>query len=343
LINLRYHIVSITAVFLALGIGLTLGSTFLDRVTVDNLKGQLDEVQDDVDRTQAANADLRGRVDALEERDGALAEALGERLVTGRLADVPVLVIAAEGTDEELVDQAVTALDAAGADLAGTWWLTERWLLDDPEEVRDLEELLQLRTDDADRLRRNGSIRLADALLESTAPVEEPLPDVGVEGEPVEPTQPAEPREPDVAAALVESGFLEYTSAPGEDGPVLLPPAGLRIVTVSSTDPASGGQQISLGLLAELTGDGAAPVVAAQGLVDVLNQDGTPAPEGDRRSTFVGPLRDGELTRDRVSTVDDLDTAAGLLAVILAVEDAGDLRLGHYGVAPGAASLLPGP
>ena len=31
MINLRYHIVSITAVFLALGIGTALGGTFLDR------------------------------------------------------------------------------------------------------------------------------------------------------------------------------------------------------------------------------------------------------------------------------------------------------------------------
>ena len=40
MINLRYHIVSITAVFLALGIGLTLGSTFLDRVTVDRFAAE---------------------------------------------------------------------------------------------------------------------------------------------------------------------------------------------------------------------------------------------------------------------------------------------------------------
>jgi hypothetical protein len=45
MINLRYHIVSLTAVFLAIGIGLTLGSTFLDRATVDNLQGQLESLE----------------------------------------------------------------------------------------------------------------------------------------------------------------------------------------------------------------------------------------------------------------------------------------------------------
>jgi hypothetical protein len=33
MINLRYHIVSITAVFLALGIGLAFGAAFIDRAT----------------------------------------------------------------------------------------------------------------------------------------------------------------------------------------------------------------------------------------------------------------------------------------------------------------------
>jgi hypothetical protein len=53
-------------------------------------------------------------------------------------------------------------------------------------------------------------------------------------------------------------------------------------------------------------------------------------------------LRTGELTRDRLSTVDHLDTAAGMAAAVLAVEDLGTLRTGHYGVASGAARLLPG-
>jgi hypothetical protein len=37
MINLRYHIVSLTAVFLAIGIGLAFGSSFLDQATVDGI------------------------------------------------------------------------------------------------------------------------------------------------------------------------------------------------------------------------------------------------------------------------------------------------------------------
>ena len=41
MINLRYHIVSVVAVFLALGIGLALGSTFVDSILVNELEDEI--------------------------------------------------------------------------------------------------------------------------------------------------------------------------------------------------------------------------------------------------------------------------------------------------------------
>ncbi len=104
---------------------------------------------------------------------------------------------------------------------------------------------------------------------------------------------------------------------------------------ISGVDPASGAQAFASALIDEMAAEGPAPVVAAQ--IDVAVQEGDePAPEDGRRTTFVGPIRDGELTRDRVSTVDDLDTAAGLAALVLAMEDLAVPIVGHYGIAPGA-------
>lgn len=338
MINLRYHIVSITAVFLALGIGLTLGSTFLDRVTVDNLKSQLDTVQGRVDQTQAENERLQALVGSAGERDGEMIDELPERAFAGELADVPVLVIAAEGTNEELVSHATDVLVGAGADLAGTWWLTERWALDDDDEVADLGAALQLSTQDAERLRRNGAIHLADVLLASAGPAEVAEPPAG--GDAVAPAQPVEP---ELAAQLEEQGFLDYTPVVGAGNDrVALPASGLRLVMVSATEPGSGPELMSVALIDEVTADGPAPLVVAQGAVSFETEAGAAASESDQRSTFVGPLREGELTRDRLSTIDTLDTTAGLVALVLAVEDAGALRHGHYGVADGATRLLPG-
>jgi hypothetical protein len=336
MINLRYHIVSITAVFLALGIGLTLGSTFLDRVTVDNLKHQLDTVEAQVGETRAENDSLSSRVDALEDRDSRLREELPERLLAGHLDGVPVLVVGTRGTDEALVDATVGALGSAGAQVAGTWWLTDRWRLDDPDEVSQLGALLDLTTDDADRLRRNGAIRVAELLAQAS----QTAADISI----LDPTGVvAQPAEPALVARLEEAGFIEYEALPGApDDRVLLPPAGTRYVVVSGVLPDDGAQLFATALLDEVVAAGTAPVVAAQGEVDLRDADDAPAPEDARRSTFVGPLRTGEITRDRLSTVDHLDTSAGLAAAVLAVEDLGTLRTGHYGVASGAARLLPG-
>lgn len=365
MINLRYHIVSITAVFLALGIGLTLGSTFLDRVTVDTLKAQLDDVEAQADRTSTENDALSARVRDLEERDEALAAALPDRLLDGRLTDVPVLVVATEGTDEALVDVAIAALGAADADVSGTWWLTERWLLDDEEEVTDLARLLDLSTDDVDRLRRNAAIRISELLASSSepadvsVPTEEPVaptpPDteappagettttVATEADEEEPAEPAEPTEPELVAALEEAGFIEYQALSGaEDASVLLPAAGVRYLVVSGTPSADGPQAFAAALLDELAAEGPVPVIAAQAPVEVAGE-GEAASEDVRRTTFVGPIREGELTSDRVSTIDDVETAAGLAALVLAMEDLADRTIGHYGVAPGASMILPGP
>jgi len=81
-INLRYHIVSVVAVFLALGIGLALGSTFVDSILVNELEDQVNQL--DLAQEEAAeqkdqaiaerevevqnNEALRAEMSALEER-----------------------------------------------------------------------------------------------------------------------------------------------------------------------------------------------------------------------------------------------------------------------------------
>jgi hypothetical protein len=333
-INLRYHIVSITAVFLALGIGLTLGSTFLDRVTVDNLNNQLSDVSAQVGETRREIESLRGQVDRADERDAELADELPEQLFTGHLEAVPVLVIATRETDENLVNQTRAALGSAGAQVAGTWWLTDRWSLTERSDTEDLATVLDLTTDDVDRLRRNSAIRLADLLATASLP---PVPE-GTEGAVIG------PQEPPLVASLVQAGFVDYEPMPGApDSRVLVPPAAARYVIVSSVAPTVGANAFAVGLAEELASAGPPSTVAAQGNTPLPDEEGVPVPEDVRRSTFIGALREGEVTKGRVSTVDDLDLAAGQAALILAVEDLATGRVGHYGVGPGASRLLPPP
>jgi hypothetical protein len=361
LINLRYHIVSITAVFLALGIGLTLGTSFLDRVTVDTLKQQLDDVEARVRATDAQNAELSDQLARLQDRDEQLLGGAG-RVVEGRLADVPVLLVATEGTDEALVEQTLATLVASGADVAGAWWLTERWALDDDDEVEDMAEVLGITSTDAERLLRAGTARLAQLLHGSGEPVSEPgrdptdpddasaPEDLGdpppfdeeealAEGDTVAATVPTEP---ELVAALAAAGFIDYQAlATASDPRVLLPPAGTRFLLVSNVAPATGPGRAVEALLGGLPRDVVLPVLAAQGDTDLLGDGGEPAQEDDRRTTFVGPLRASEDLRDRLSTLDALDSGGGLLAAVVALDDLGSGIVGHYGVAPGAGGLVP--
>ena len=63
MINLRYHIVSVVAVFLALGIGLALGSTFVDSILVNELEDQVNQL----DVAQEEAVELKNQ--AITERD----------------------------------------------------------------------------------------------------------------------------------------------------------------------------------------------------------------------------------------------------------------------------------
>ena len=70
MINLRYHIVSVVAVFLALGIGLALGSTFVDSILVNELEDQVNEFKIDrdaaIDIKDQAVADKKSAEEELE-------------------------------------------------------------------------------------------------------------------------------------------------------------------------------------------------------------------------------------------------------------------------------------
>src|SRR5690606_34006841 len=190
MVNFRLHIVSLTAVLLALGIGLVLGTTFLDEATIDGLESQLDGLERDLDAAEEQNRRQQERLDMFEREREQLAEQLGDRLYDGLLEGDPVLVVATRGVDERWVDEVLRMLGQADAQVVGVWWLTDRLVLDDDDEVGDLAAALELSTDDADRLRRNLAVQLADVLYgASEAPDAVAPPPADVPGQ----TAPAEP------------------------------------------------------------------------------------------------------------------------------------------------------
>lgn len=333
MINFRFHLISLTAVFLSFAVGLVLGTNFLADASKNYLEERIDHFEDLLNDERATNGALRDRIDSFENEDEQLDEEVGERLFTGQLTGDPVLVVAPRGVQGESgpVERVLGSLGQADADTVGVWWLTERLVLDDDDEVTELATILGESTDDPDALREALAIRLAGVLSGAT--------DTGA-GDPG-PGLVAAQGEPELLRPLREAGFVDYQLPEGADGDVVqLPSSGLRVAVVTGHGADLTGDQLFLPMLESLAAEAPVPVVVAE----------TPAvpdddPETEEPEPLVAMIRDDGDLRDRISTVDDLDRVSGRIATILALDDAAPSSpgIGHYGLRDDADRLLPEP
>ncbi len=128
MIDLRYHIISIVAVFLALALGILLGSS----VVSGPLEARL---QDDLRRAREARQSAERQRDEVASRNDALSERLsgeaGAWAVQNRLADRSFLLVSDAPELPDWSDEVTTPLTNAGATEAGRLLFTERWALED--------------------------------------------------------------------------------------------------------------------------------------------------------------------------------------------------------------------
>lgn len=314
MINLRYHIVSLVAVFMALGLGIVMGSTVIDRVTVDALNNRLDDVQRSVGTIREENRRLADEVK--QGKDFALTTR--DQLLRGHLRNIPVMVVAIAGVDRGPVDELRQALVGAQATMEGTIWFTAKMRLTSDSDVRALATALEIPVDRPEVVRRQALAKVA-AARETAAAEASPL------------------------AALQTAGFLTYegpsstTSTTGSLGATTgsvptnlasLPLANTRYLVVSGAGAEVGDDVVAVPLV-QAYAQASGRVVAAESGVDS---------EGGR-AVFVGLLR-GDAS-GRLSTVDNLESPMGQTAAVLALEDLGVPRYGHFGVGPGAQRILP--
>jgi hypothetical protein len=355
MVNFRYHIVSITAVFLALAIGLAMGTTVIDKATLSTLKKRLDTIEGERANERKTNAELRDDLAKLRSTTQKLGEQATAQLLGQKLDAVPVMLVATRGVDTDSLDGLRQSVMDSGAAYAGTLWLTDRLQLDDANEVDDLAGVLGIASGDADRARRSLSLRLADVLQTASLP---PITTTTTEAGPADgttttagtptsdstsstPTTVATPlqgEEPTLLRDLRAKGFLDFDAPPGAQSNVAGLPAGVRYVVVSGPGAKVDDDKVMLPMLREMAADGSVPAVAAQAGV------GEDEREADAsRTVFVGPIRDDDTLKSTVSTVDDLEQFAGWAATVLALADYPAGPVGHYGIGKGADRLLPAP
>lgn len=346
MINFRYHVVSLIAVFLALAIGVIMGSAVIDRAIVDRLEDQQQGLEDDIDEVQTENAELRRELGDLQDTSERLAEEGGQRLLAGTLTDVPVLVLATRGSESDAFDALQSLLATSGADRRGTVWFTDRFTLDDDDEVRDLAAALGASENaEPDVLRSLAYSRSANALRRAAGPETTPIDDPTVPATTSTSTSttvaPEEPADFSVLTSLRDAGFLDYDAVEGAPEETIPVSPGTRLLFVSGPGADVPTDLLALPLLEQLLVErGTTPSVA------LLAADERPPLDPDAAEpepTFVEQVRDDDDLATRLSTVDNLGDFAGRLAVVLALGDLGEGRVGHYGRADGAQRLLPAP
>jgi len=339
MVNFRYHLVSLTGVFLALALGIILGASVVDSGAVDGLRGQLGSVKVDVDRVDQQNAALRRDLAGWNE----FATKAGPGVLSGRLQGVPVLVLGMRGIDAEPVADLRDDLLSADARLQGTVWLTSKLQLDSVEDTQALATAFGLATGDAEVVRQAVFNRLATELVAAdepsrvatTVPAEVTVPTLPG----VTTTLPTVAPRGGVLATLASLGFVSIDSPESGRFDANQPlAAGSRFVVASGEgadvpDPAGA---IALVKALSAASGSSSRVLAVE--------PGKPSQGRDPevRGRFIGPLRAESRTLDnRVSTTNNIEDFRGRVAAVLALVDLGVGRVGHYGTGAGADRLVP--
>ena len=102
MISMRYHIVSLAAIFLALALGIVLGATKISSPLLGSLKSDNESLTSQSDELTTSNQDLTARVDS----DEKFAGAVGALTVRGTLPNTNVVLITtatADPTDRDAV------------------------------------------------------------------------------------------------------------------------------------------------------------------------------------------------------------------------------------------------
>ena len=301
MISLRYHVVSLAAVFLALTIGVVLGATGIsDRLLgavatkADGLTGQVQQLTAQRDALAAA-----------QRADDEFARRIGPAAVRGVLQGQSVALVTSVA-DGPSRDALVGLLRQAGATVTGTVALTPA--VTDPARADQLRQL-------------TGTLLPAGAQLPAASDTGSLLGGL-LGGVLTGPSGKAPITGPQAAGVLSGLGAAGFTTA-GE------PPAAASLVLVLTGGTFTGvdagdGAAVIMRMAAQLDHAGAGAVLAGTaGSADVTGA--------------IGVARADPTVTSALSTVDDVQTGPGQISVVLALREQADGRAGRYGTAPSAA------
>lgn len=306
LISFRYHLVTIVAVFLALGLGLLAGTTVVDQGLVNRLKEQTHSANRAVGQAHEENDLLMAE---LRREDGFAAEGMPV-LTADRLRGEIVVIVTDGTTDGALVKGIAKVVEGAGGEVSAVIALTSQIGRMDEGTKQSLAQLLGLQDAGDVDLVQEAATQMASRLA------------VGARGA------------NDLLLELLDEGFLaagegtglkrEAGTLPGVGGPDQL----VIVVSGGTGDPPVPPDSFLIPLAVELERLGSITVAA----------EGAAAADD-----FVPQLRDLESSGVRsLATIDNADEASGELALVLSLEQMTQGESGgNFGFKSGADALSP--
>jgi Copper transport outer membrane protein, MctB len=308
-ISLRQHAISLAAVFLALAVGVVLGSGLLSNTMVSGLRDE--------------SRNLHGQINTLNDQKNQLNQKLGSvntfdaqmagRMVHDALDGKSTVIFRAPDAKDDDVDAVSKIIGQAGGAVTGTVSLTQEFVdANSAEKLRSvvnssvLPAGAQLSTKLVDQGSQAGDL-LGIALLINRDPAVPPVDD---------------PQRDTVLASLRDTGFISYGS--------------------QHVGAANAAAVITGGALADDAGNQGVSVARfAAGLAP----HGSGVLLGGRDGSSVGTAavavaRSDNAVSSAVSTVDDVDAESGRITVVLGIADlVNGGRTGQYGTGRGATGL----
>ncbi|ASU59459.1 MULTISPECIES: copper transporter [Nocardiopsis] len=331
MIDFRYHLVSIVAVFLALTVGLVLGTTMLQDPLLNTLQSETADLRSQSEELRAER-DAADQVNAGADR---MAEAVSDDTLAGLLTDLGVVVVSAPGADTETADALAGRVEQAGGEVVGRVQISDAFL--DGGNATFVDELALQITQDPQDLSGSPHEKAGAEIGRALAAVEEdPSGEGGSGDEEASPSESPSAQAGEggdggydpaaVLEAFTEGGLITVEGDPAEssDAVVVLAPSGGS--SPEGQDPQTANAVLNT-ITTALHREVGATVVAGDG----------PSARGE------GMLAQARAAEAAFATVDVASRPMGEVITILALAQNLKEAGGAYGIGEGVAGFLPDP
>ena len=309
MISLRQHAISLAAVFLALAVGVVMGSGLLSDTLLSGLRDEKKDLQSQISALTDQKNGLNEKLSAADDFN----TQMSGRIVHDTLAGKSVVLIRTPDADADDVDAAGRLLGQSGATVTGTLDLTQEFV--DANSAEKLRSVInssilpagaQLNTALVDQGSQAGDL-LGITMLIDRNPDVPPVDDV---------------QRDTVLAALRDTGFISYDAEKFGAANAAL------IITGGVLGDDAGNQGASVARLAA--------AMAPHGSGTVLaGRDG--AATG---TAALAVVRSDPGLAAAVSTVDNIGAESGRITAVLALQNlVNGARSGQYGIGQGATAV----